>query len=59
MTSAAAWAGRFRSQDSRRRHLHACDPWMSLERIEAIVDRTMRSCRHHRHAGRLLPNIAM
>src|SRR3954454_23659894 len=20
--------------------LHACDPWMSLERIEAIVDRT-------------------
>jgi len=37
---AAAMAGRFKLKIAVIADLHACDPWMSLERIESIVART-------------------
>src|ERR1700712_1313410 len=34
------WPAGFKLKIAAIADLHACDPWMSLERIEAIVDRT-------------------
>ncbi|MGY4627662.1 metallophosphoesterase [Bradyrhizobium sp. USDA 4486] len=34
------WPADFRLKIAAIADIHACDPWMSLERIEAIVDRT-------------------
>src|ERR1700709_2826387 len=35
-----SWPANFQLKIGVIADLHACDPWMSLERIEAIVDRT-------------------
>ena len=60
------WPAGFKLKIAVIADLHACDPWMSLERIEAIVDRTNSLnadiivllgdyVAGHRHVTRMIP----